>query len=119
MKDELRNKLPDGNEHPGQDKILEYINGDLSGPELQEFEKLLAADPFLQEAAEGLRDLNKESIVSIQAELDLFIKKQLKGRKGRKRKKIEMKWVVIAIVMILLLATVAFIVLKKILNDGA
>ena len=69
-------------EHRSANEYLQYLKGELSNRERHAFEKGLEADPFEQEAMEGLEPLDSE-----QAEQDmLYLHNRLRRRLSRRRR---------------------------------
>lgn len=112
MSDELN--IP-GNKNTEQ-KLLDYLNGNMSEQERHEFEKKAGDDAFLFEAMEGLEEINnKKQLESLVQQLNNDLKKQINKKKARKEKRKirEQPWVYFAIVLLLLLIVVAYVVIKQ------
>ncbi len=97
-------------------KILDYINGKLSGEELHEFETLMLDSEILNDTVEGLQKIKEHSDPEQMAHrLNKKLKKQLykkPERQGQKSIK-EMNWIYIVILIILLLVIAGYFVVQK------
>jgi hypothetical protein len=116
MSDELKNILTNLNKDIRQDKLLEYLNSNLSDEETHELEMQLNDDEFMSDAAEGLKDLHASQKVPLMVQqLNAGLKKQLEKNKKRRSKRLLTNegWVYFSIALLLLLAVIAFIVVKK------
>ena len=115
MSESLRNILSNLNKEAGQEKLLEYLNKQLDEAGQHEFEKQLLDDPFMDDAAEGL-DLvkNKKELNEVMLQLNSGLKKELLNRKKKKQILFfNQPWAYVAILLILLLAIITFLLLRK------
>lgn len=99
-----------------QEKLLQYLNGQMPAAEQHELEKQLNDDPFLADAVEGLQGFKNSSEAELMAyQLNATLKKQLaKKEKHRKKRNLPDQTIVyFAIVLLLLLAVIAYFVVKK------
>jgi len=116
MNENLKNILSNLNSEVDQQMLLKYLQGHLSAEEQHEVEKNLLEDAFDADALEGLENIeDKEKITSLVQQLN----RDLKKKTSRKRKwkihreaKLE-PWLLFAIVLILLLAVIAFFVIHR------
>lgn len=100
------------------EKLIAYLTGQLSPAESQQVEEQLAASGIDEEALDGLMMLNKHKVSAYQQELDLFLKKQIKSEK-RKRKMplgITWGWLAAATAGIILLAILAWFFIHALLS---
>ena len=117
MSDDLKDILSNGNKDIEQEKLLQYLNRNMSDPEQHDFEKQLNDDEFMNDAVEGLQALeNKNKIADLVQQMNADLKKQLEKKKKRKekRKLAEHPWIYYSIVLVLLLIIIAYLVIKKI-----
>lgn len=119
MSDHLKDILSNLNKDIEQDKLLDYLNKNLSAAEAHELEKQMAEDEFMNDAVEGLESFkDKKDVSLIVQQLNAGLKKQTEKKKAKKEKRRikEQPWVYITIVTLLLLIIVAYIVIKKYLG---
>ena len=120
MSDNLKDILSNLNNDIEQEKLLDYLNKNLTAAEAHELEKQMADDEFMNDAVEGLENFkNKKDVSLIVEQLNKDLKKQTAKKKlhKEKRKLKEQPWLYITIVTLLLLAVIGYIVIKKILNS--
>ena len=117
MNNDITNILPGLNKEVEQEKLLRYLNRNMTDAEQHEFEKSIADDPFAEDALDGLEHLkNRTEIPSLTQQLNFQLKKELKKRnKGRNKYKgiPSQQWTYYAILLILLIAIVTYVVIKK------
>jgi len=116
MNENLKNILSNLHSEVDQETLLKYLQGHLSAEERHEVEKNLLDDAFEADALEGLENIqDKQSIPALVEQLN----RDLKKKTTRKRKlKIEREaklepWILFAIILILLLAIIAFFVIRQ------
>jgi hypothetical protein len=98
MSDDLKDILSNLNKDIEQDKLLDYLNKNLSATEAHEVEKQMADDEFMNDAVEGLENFkNKQDLSLLVEQLNKDLKKQTakKKLKKEKRKLKEQPWVYI------------------------
>ncbi|MFZ1306176.1 MAG: hypothetical protein WAT20_02245 [Ferruginibacter sp.] len=120
MSDNLKDILSNLNKDIEQDKLLDYLNKNLSAAEAHEVEKQMADDEFMNDAMEGLENFkNKKDLSLIVQQLNSELKKQTEKKKAKKekRKLKDQPWLYITIVTLLILIIVAYIVIKKFLTQ--
>lgn len=116
MSDDLKDILSNLNKDIEQEKLLQYLNRNMSDAEQHAFEKQMNDDEFMNDAVEGLQSIkDKNKIQDLVQQMDAGLKKQLKKRKDRKQKRIliHQPWIYYSIVLILLLLMIAYLVIKK------
>ncbi len=116
MSDDLKNILSNLNKDIEQDKLLDYLNKNLSPGEAHEVEKQMAEDEFMNDAVEGLEHFkNKNDLSLLVDQLNRDLKKQTakKKLKKEKRKLKEQPWLYITLITLLLLVIIGYIVIKK------
>lgn len=117
MNNDLKNILSGLNKEVEQEKLLRYLNRDMTDAEQHELEKNIADDPFAEDALDGLEQLkNKTELSSVTQQLNLHLKKEIhKRNKNRnKHKGIQsQQWTYYAILLIVLIAIITYVVIKK------
>ena len=119
MSDDLKDILSNLNKDIEQEKLLDYLNKNLSAAEAHEVEKQMADDAFMNDAVEGLENFrNKKDLSLLVQQLNSELKKQTEKKKAKreKRKLKDQPWLYIYIVIILLLAIISYVVIKKYLT---
>jgi phage terminase small subunit len=119
MSDNLKDILSNLNKDIEQDKLLEYLNKNLSAADAHDVEKMMADDAFLNDAVEGLEQFkNKKDLTVLVEQLNKDLKKKTakKNLRKEKRKLKDQPWLYIAIVTLLLLAIIGYIVIKRYLT---
>lgn len=119
MSKDLKDILGNLNKDIEQDKLLDYLNKNLSDAEAHEVEKQMADDEFMNDAMEGLESFKNKSDVSLMVQqLNAELKKRTAKKKARKEKRMlkDQPWLYITIITLLLLIIVSYIVIKKYLN---
>lgn len=119
MSNEIKDILNNLNKDAGQEKLLEYLNRQLDENASHEFEEQMIDDPFMDDAVEGLSEMkNKTDLTNLAAELNIKLKKQIELKKQKKAKRnfTMQPATYVAIFTLLLLAVIAFIVIRKYLQ---
>lgn len=114
MKDPIKpyNILSDGNA-PDEDKMLQYLRGELSKEEQYEMEQQFEQSIFEKEAYEGLTAIgDKDKLQDYVATINADLRKQLKTKK-RKTRAVQpsLFWIFLAIFIILALLILGYIVI--------
>ena len=112
MKD-LINILSNSNKDIDNQKLMDYLSGKLSSKDANEVEQWLSENDFAEDAVEGLKQ------VSSKKDIDLYVdqlNKQLgvyinQKKVRREKRKIDIQWSVVAVIVIVLLAVLAYLVL--------
>lgn len=116
MKENLKDILSNLHSEVDQETLLKYLEGRLSAEEQHEVEKNTLDDAFEADALEGLQDFsNKAKIAALVEQLNNDLSKKTKKKKSlphKRQVKIE-PWLLIAIVLILLIAIIGFIIIRK------
>ena len=116
MSDDLKDILSNLNKDIEQDKLLDYLNKQLSAADAHELEKQMADDEFINDAVEGLEQFkNKKDLSVLVDQLNKDLKKQTAKKKSNKekRKLKDQPWLYITIVILLLLIIISFVIIKK------
>lgn len=110
MSNDMDNILPQ--HQPGSNKELQELSDALNMEEDQDEHQ----DHFFEEdAKEGLELIDREKVPDIISQLNANLRTQLKTKKRNKKKIPDQTMVMVTIVTILMLAIVAFIVIKRFL----
>ena len=116
MKENLKDILSHLHSEVDQETLLKYLQGRLSDEQQHEVEKSLLDDAFEADAVEGLQRIpDQQSISSLVDQLNRDLKKRTVKKKARRRKR-EVKlepWLLLAIVLILLIAVIAYVVIYR------
>ncbi|XZF14448.1 anti-sigma factor family protein [Chitinophagaceae bacterium MMS25-I14] len=108
---DLRDIWQQGDELP-QDKLMAYLEGRLSPEERHEVEAWLAGEGMESDAVEGLQELTAAETKDAVSRINHQLRKELTGRRPRRKRDVNNTWSWVAILIILLLAILAFIVIK-------
>ncbi len=109
--------LSDSNKDIDNQKLMDYVSGQLSAQDLHEVEKSMASSNFVNDAVEGLMEVkNNRHISALVEQLNTDLNKKLREKKKHKekRKLREYPWIYVSIAIILLLAVISWFVLSKI-----
>jgi hypothetical protein len=120
MSEDLKDILSNLNKDIEQEKLLDYLNKNLSAAETHEVEKQMADDEFMNDAVEGLEHFkNKKNISLLVEQLNNELKKQTEKKKKQKekRKLRDQPWLYISIVILLLLVVISFVLIRKYLGE--
>ena len=113
MSDELKDILSNLNPGTEQDKLLQYINRKLTDEEKHALEKNMANDEFMNDAVEGLEQVNNPAeIQDIVNRLNSKLREQVRSDKQKRhqRKPGIQSWLYISIVLIILLAVITGVI---------
>jgi ATP-dependent Zn protease len=108
-------------EQANEDELMKYLEGNLSEEEKYAFEKKTADSEFTNDAVEGLNQFkSKQQLNAYVEQLNKNLHNQLAQKKKRKdkRKLKDNPWIIVAVLLILALAIIAFI-LVNMHNDKA
>lgn len=120
MDDKLLNILSNSNKDIDNQKLMDYLSGKLSAEEKHEIEKQMADSDFVNDAVEGLEEINNKRDLSLYVQqLNADLHKQLDKKKKRKLKRAlkDQPWLYLAIVLLLLLIVICFIAIKRHLDS--
>ncbi|HVM88636.1 MAG TPA: hypothetical protein VMT76_10655 [Puia sp.] len=118
MNNDLLNILNNNNGDIDNQKLIDYINGNLSAEEKHEVEKWMADNQIANDAIEGLQNIREKNNLSLYVEeLNKKLQEQLQNKKDRnlKRKLKEYPWIYFAIILILLLCIMGFVIVRMFL----
>jgi len=115
MNNDLKKILSNSNKEIDNQQLMDYLSRQLSKAEMHEVERGMADDEFMNDALEGLEDIqNKQNIPMYVEQLNNELKNNLAKKKSRREKRRwkDQPFVYIAIILILLLLILSFIVIK-------
>lgn len=107
--------LSNSNKDIDNQKLMDYLSGKLSGTDKHEVEQWMADNDFVNDAVEGLQSVDKEKNIDLYvAQLNKQLNHYIRQKKLRREKNkiTSQQWPVIAVLVILLLAVLAYIVLR-------
>ncbi|MEO8822618.1 MAG: hypothetical protein ABI366_03515 [Ginsengibacter sp.] len=119
MDDDLLNILSNSNKEIDHRKLMDYLSDKLSAADKHEFEKSLLDSELESDAVEGLSQFkNKKDPVALAEQLNLNLKKQLQKKKSSKSKRQikELRWLYVAITLIIIFVLIAFIIVSIFLS---
>lgn len=119
MSDDLKNILSNLNNEIEQDKLLEYLNRQLTEKDQHALESQMNDDAFMSDAMDGLQQMsNKQNVPLIVTELNSGLQKQLDKNKSRrkKRKAGPDATVYYTIIILLILVVIGFVVIRMFVN---
>jgi anti-sigma factor RsiW len=119
MNNNLLNILSNSNKDIDNQKLMDYLSGQLPEKEKQEVEQWMAANEFSDEAMEGLQQFKQPKDLQVYVDaLHRDLKKHLKEKKNRreKRKIKDAPWVYLTLFILLLLLILAYVVIKNLGN---
>jgi hypothetical protein len=117
MSNDLKDILSNLNKDIEQEKLLQYLNRNMSDTEQHIFEKQMNDDEFMNDAVEGLQSIeHKNKIEGLVQQMNADLKKQLEKKKKRKEKRTltQQPWIYFSIILVLLLIVIAYLVIKTI-----
>lgn len=117
MKNDLLNILS-SMQHADNQKLVDYLQGKLSGKEKQEVEQALGDSGFDDDALEGLQQVqDKEKIQAVVNQLNSKLIAHLKEKRNKRKKKTisVQQWIVISVIILLGLAVLAYFIISKLL----
>lgn len=98
-----------------EDRLMAYLEGNMPPEEQHELEEILEADPFLNDAVEGLLEIkDKEQLKDIAAQINVQLRKQIQNRRKsrRSRPKLTDHWGWVFVLIMLLLILISWMVIK-------
>ena len=119
MSDDLLNILSNSNKDIDNQKLMDYLSGKLSDAEKHALEEEMIDSDFMSDAVEGLESFEEQTDIELYAlQLNKKLKEKLEKKKlKRNRRKIkDLPWFVYAIILILILAVISFLILKRFMS---
>ncbi len=120
MSDDLKNILSSLNNEIEQEKLLEYLNKQLTEQDQHALESQMNDDAFMSDAMDGLQQLNNShKVPSIVTELNSGLQKQLDKNKTRRKKRNAgpESSVYYSIIILLVLVVIAFVVIRMFVTN--
>jgi hypothetical protein len=116
MSNDLKDILSNSNKDIDNQQLMDYLSQQMSDDKKHDVEKSMAADPFLNDAIEGLQQIDDTKRMEafatlLNKDLQKHIIKNKKQKNKRRWK--DQPYTYIAIVVFLVLAVICFVVLKK------
>ena len=111
MNKDLLNILSNSNKDIDNQELMDYLSGNLSGEQLHEVERSMADNAFLNDAVEGLQQLdNRKELLRYVDELNAALHKSMAKKKERrlKRRLKDNPWTYLTIGLIIFLCMVAW-----------
>jgi hypothetical protein len=118
MNNDLLNILPDNSNGMNDQKLMDYLEGKLSGEEKYEVEKWMADNEIAGDAVEGLQNIkDKKNLQQYVDQLNKNLQAQLRKKKHHrlKMRPKEYPWIYFTVVLILLLCIIGYFVLRQFL----
>jgi ABC-type bacteriocin/lantibiotic exporter with double-glycine peptidase domain len=122
MSNDLLDILSNSDDKINNQKLIDYLNDNLSDKEKHEVEKWMSDNDMVNDAVEGLEHVkNKKNLQTYVEHLNKNLQNQLEQKKQQqqKRKLKEYPWIYFAIILILLLCIVAYVIIRKSLHSGS
>ena len=116
MNHDLLKILSESNKDIDNQKLMDYLAGHLDATELHKVEELMAEDNFVNDAIEGLQNMESQrKIESLVEQLNMDLQKKLQLKKARKdkRKIKDQPWIYFAIILIIMLAIAGWFVIHR------
>lgn len=116
MNNDLLNILSNSNKDIDNQKLMDYLSGKLSDQEKHEVEEWMIDNEFINEAMEGLQQLEgKKNLQGYVDQLNKGLHQYIAQKKERRQKKNinNSFWVYTAIVFILLIIILAYLVINR------
>ena len=120
MNNDLKDILSNSNKDIDNQQLMDYLSNQLSKKDSHAIEENMAEDEFMNDAIEGLQNIeNKKTMQTYVEQLNSDLKKQITKSKNRKEKRRlkDQPFTYFTIILILILAVLGFIVLKKHLDS--
>lgn len=108
--------LSESNKDIDNQKLMDYLAGRLSSQEAFEVEKWMADSEFVNDAVEGLQQVqNKKNIDTLVEQLNNDLQKKLEQKKIRKdkRKLKDLPWIYYTIILVLLLIIITWFIIQR------
>lgn len=99
-------------QHPGEARIMAYLEGKLSLEEQREVEAWLNEEGMESDAIEGLQQLETSDVRQSAQRINHQLRRNIGSRKKKRREPQSNSTTIVAIGIILLLAIVAWVVIK-------
>ena len=119
MNNDLKDILSNSNKDIDNQQLLAYLSDQLSKSNMHEVEKTMADDAFMNDAIEGLQQIDSKKNIPIHLEeLQAGLQKQLaKNAKRKKRRWQDNPQVYLITIVLIVLLLICFVVIKKYLDN--
>ena len=119
MNNDLKDILSNSNKDIDNQQLLAYLSDQLSKSNKHEVEKTMADDDFMNDAIEGLQQIDRKKNIAIHLEeLQASLQKQLaKNAKRKKRRWQDNPQAYLITVILIVLLLICFVVIKKHLDN--
>lgn len=92
----------------------DYLNNNLSEEERYKLEESMMDDSFEADAFEGLQQINKNEINTVQQNLSRYIRNNLRKRKKYTDKTILFpRWIMLAIILLIGIVVIGFFIISR------
>ena len=101
-----------------QQQLLAYLSGKLDAASSEAFERSMAENAFLKDAADGLKPVSDNTDLELVVEqLNRHLHRELKQKKSRKGHHVfSFPWVYVAAAVILIVCVVTFVMIRYFLH---
>ena len=116
MNPNLLNILNHSNKDIDNQQLMDYLAGKLSAEEKHAVEQMMAENEFMNDAVEGLETIHDKQGIQLfvdQMNRDLHKKLQQKKARKLKRKTIQLRWIIAAVVLILAIVIATWLMIEK------
>jgi anti-sigma factor RsiW len=111
--------LANSNKDIDNQQLMDYLSGKLSGEALHDMERSMADSEFLNDAVEGLQQVNnKKDMQAYVDQLNASMHQALEKKKQRrlKRRLKDDPWSLLAVILVITLCILAYVVIRKLLH---
>jgi hypothetical protein len=113
----MKTKLPHTNNNNVEKNLPlmeDYLNNNLSEEDRYTLEESMMEDSFEADALEGLQQINKNELNSVQQNLKRYIHNNLRKRKKYNDKSILFPgWIMLAIILLIGIVVIGFFIINK------
>lgn len=116
MSNDLKDILSNSNKDIDNQQLMDYLSNHLSKPQQHDVEKAMNDDDFMNDAVEGLQQMNdNKNILAYVEQLNYDLQKQVAKNKKRKEKRRlkDSPYTYLAIAVFLVLMVICFVMVKK------
>ena len=115
MNNDLLNILSNDDKEFDNQKLVEYLNGNLSEKEKHEVEEIISGNDFMADAVEGLERIRDKKNIPLSVEqLNKSLHAQIEKKKTRRDKRSlrEYPWIYITIILVLSICIIGYLVIR-------
>jgi hypothetical protein len=115
MNKDLLNILANSNKDIDNQQLMDYLSGNLSGEPLHDVERSMADNAFLNDAVEGLQQLdNRKKLQAYVDELNASLQKSMTKKRLRrlKRRLNDNPWTYLTIGLVIALCVIAYWIVR-------